>query len=136
MRRSKMTVEEKMQSCKGLKGKSVIDICKGEGFRSNLEAYVIAQREERKVVYSHAEQFGGGKFHAPAHTIDHTMEWTVDEWVENFMEVVAKVSPLPANVREYVFQLGMQAYNVTVANIIILEFPELREYFFGKSKVV
>lgn len=131
-----MTVEEKMKSCKGLKGKSVIDICKGAGFRSNLEAYVIAQREERKVVYSHAEQFGGGKFHAPAHTIDHTMEWTMDEWVENFMEVVAKVSPLPASVREYVFQLGMQAYNVTIANIIILEYPELREYFFGKSKVV
>ena len=125
-----------MRACKGLRGKSVIDICRGDGFRSNLEAYVEAQRAERRIALDHAQKFGGGKMHAPAHAIDKTLDWSMDEWVENFMEVVGKVSSLPAAVRDYVFQLGMQAYNVTIANIIILEFPELREHFFGKSKVV
>ncbi|MBO7509823.1 MAG: hypothetical protein J6T35_01445 [Bacteroidales bacterium] len=130
------TIEEKMRACKGLRGKSVVDIIKGDGFRSNLEAYVEAQRAERRVALDHAQQFGGGKMHAPAHAIDKTMDWSIEDWRDNFAQVVAKISPLPAAVREYVFQLGMQAYNVTIANLVILEFPELREHFFGKSKVV
>ena len=135
MKRRK-TIEEKIRSCKGLKGKSVIEICKGAGFLSNLESYVEQQRAERRMVLEYAEKIAHGKMHAPAHAIDETLEWTIDEWRDNFIEVIAKVSPLSRRVREYVFQLGMQAYNVTIANIIILEYPELREYFFGKSKVV
>ena len=127
---------EKIRACKALQGKTILDICLLPGFLSNLEAYVNAQREERKIALDHAAQFGGGKYHAPAHAIDKTMEWDMERWRDEFMAVLNKSSVQPAAVREYVRQLGMQAYNVTMANIVLLEFPELREYFFGKSKVV
>lgn len=127
---------EKIRACKALQGKTVLDICSLSGFLSNLKAYVNAQREERKIAIDHAEQFGGGKYHAPGHAIDQTMGWDIEQWREEFMAVLNKSSVQSAAVREYVRQLGMQAYNVTMANIVLVEFPELREYFFGKSKVV
>ena len=136
MRKKKLTPQEKIASCKALQGKSVLDVCMMSGFLTNLEAYVMAQREDRKVVIAHAAKFGNGKMHAPAHSIDKTLNWSMDDWREHFLKVVNKESLLPKAVREYVRQLGLQAYNVTVANIVLIEFPELREYFFGKSKVV
>lgn len=127
---------EKIKACKDLQGKSVMDICMLPGFISNLDAYVTVQREERKIALDHAMQFGGGKMHAPAHVIDSTMGWDMEQWRDEFTAVLNKTSRQSSAVREYVRQLGMQAYNVTIANIVLVEFPELREYFFGKSKVV
>ena len=134
--KKKLTPEQKMRSCKALQGKSVLDICMLDGFLSNLEAYVKQQRAERQIALDHAQKFGGDKMHAPAHPIDKTLDWSIEDWRQNFLEVFNKQSKLPSSVREYVRQLGVQAYNVTVANLVILEFPELREYFFPNSKVV
>lgn len=135
MRKSR-TPLEKIKACKDLRGKSVKDIILLSGFLDNLQAYVNVQREERKIALSHADQFGGGKMHAPAHPIDKTMDWEMERWRDEYAMVVNKTSSQPKAVREYIEQLGNQAYRVTVANIVLLEFPELREYFFGKSKVV
>lgn len=140
MRRKKIVSHEeavkKIRSCKALQGKSVADVCGYSGFLSNLEAYINAQREERRIALDHAAQFGGGKRHAPAHPIDKTMEWSAEQFRDEFVRVLGKTSNQPKAVREYVEQLGKQAYNVTIANIVILEFPELRGYFFKNSKVV
>lgn len=139
MRRKNKTPEEKIRSCKGLQGKSVADICRLDGFRENLWAYVTAQREEWKALRQHAElrsKSAGKTLRAPSHAMDSTVDWDVYRWVDEFICVIGKTSNLSAAVREYVGQLGMQAYNVTIANIVLIEFPELREYFFGKSKVI
>ena len=135
MRKPK-TPLEKIRSCKALQGKSVADVCMLSGFLANLEAYITVQREERKIATEHAKQFGGGKMHAPAHPIDKTMDWSIERWRDEFIQVLGKTSILPSGVREYVRQLGMQAYNVTIANLVILEYPEMRSYFFKNSKVV
>lgn len=134
--KKKLTPIEKIRSCKALSGKSVADVCMLPGFLDNLEAYVRVQREERQIALNHAMQFGGGKMHAPAHAIDKTLDWSSERWRDEFIQVIGKTSTLPASVREYVRQLGMQAYNLTIANLVILEFPEMRSYFFKDSKVV
>lgn len=131
-----MTPEQKIRSCKALQGKTVFDVCAMPGFTDNLAAYVRVQREEKLKVLDFAARVGGGKMHAPRHPIDQTMDWSVERWVVEFLAVVDGTSKRPASLRQYIRQLGMQAYNVTVANIVILEYPELREYFFPKSKVV
>lgn len=135
MRKPK-TPLEKIRSCKALQGKSVLDVCMLSGFLDNLSSYVKVQREERNIALQHAQQFGGGKMHAPAHPIDKTMGWSDEQWREEFMRVFDKTSTQPAGLREYIYQLGMQAYNVTIANLVILEYPEMRSYFFKNSKVV
>ena len=135
MRKPK-TPLEKIRSCKALQGKSVLDVCMLSGFLDNLSAYVKVQREERNIALQHAQQFGGGKMHAPAHPIDKTLNWSDEQWREEFMMVFDKTSTQPAGLREYIYQLGMQAYNITIANLVILEYPEMRSYFFKKSKVV
>lgn len=139
MRRRNKTPEEKIRSCKALQDKSVVDVCRLDGFRDNLWAYVTAQREEWKAIRQHAElrsKSAGKILRAPSHAMDSTVEWDEQRWVDEFIAVIGKTSSLSAAVREYVRQLGMQAYNVTIANIVLVEYPELREYFFGKSKVI
>lgn len=138
MRKNNRTPQEKIRACKALQGKTVEDVCRLPGFRSNLEAYVTAQREEWRVLREHAalRNQGEKKFRPKSHPMDGTVEWTMDKWVDEVVAVLHGYSKEPAAVREYVRQLGIQAYNVTCANLVLLEFPELREYFFGKSKVV
>ena len=133
-KRKNLTPNEKIAAVLG--GRSIYDICKLGGFRSNLEAYVKVQREDRQVVREQEAKLGGGKYHAPAHAIDKTLDWSLDEWEEQAIKVFYKASDLPKSVRDYVYQLGKQAYNVTCANLVINQFPEMRRYFFGTSKVV
>lgn len=128
------TPEEKIRACKALQGKTVADICQMPGFLANLSAYVEVQRAEWKKLREFAESQPGKR--AKAHPMDTTIGWTDEQWRYEFMAVLNKTSHQSSAVREYIRQLGMQAYNVTVANLVILEFPDLRSYFFKNSKVV
>lgn len=126
--------KNKIASCKALQGKTVADIVGTERFEKNLSAYITEQREARKAAIAsyNAMKKAGGAFglKLPAHPIDDTMKWPVEQFAVEYLAILARVSKRPAGVRRYVEQLAQQAYNVTVAQIVCEEFPELTTIFF------
>jgi dsRNA-specific ribonuclease len=54
-------------------------------------------------------------------------------FVAEFINVLAKCSELSFAERQYIEQLGKQAYNLTVAQYVIEEFPELETELLNKS---
>lgn len=129
--------QNKIDSSKALQGKTISDIIGMERFTDNLAAYIKAQREDRK---STRESFramlksgmvSGKK--VPAHPMDATLPWSVGEFAMEYLAVVTGVSKQSHAVREYVRQLGQQAYNLTIAQIVCDEFPELAPALLPKS---
>lgn len=128
----------KISKCKALQGLTVEDVVKSERFRDNLAAYLTAQREDRKAIrssYAAMRKAGGAKgYKLPAHVIDKFMECPVEEFVGAYLEVLSKTSARPLRERDYIRQLGQQAYNLTVAQIVVEEFPETADELIPKSK--
>ena len=133
-------LKKKIISCKALQGKTVHEICEMPKFRDNLAAYLTAQREDRKAVrasYDAMRKMGGAKgYKLPSHPIDRVMGMSVEAFAAEFVAIVYRLSRLSAAERQYVFQLGRQAYNLTIMQIVADEFPEAdAELFAGlKSK--
>lgn len=131
-------VQEKVASCKALQGKTVEELIATDRFRNNLAAYLTAQREDRKQIrasYEAMRKVGGAKgYKLPAHPIDRVIDLPVDAFAAEFMAVIAKVSERPVAERRYIQQLGQQAYNLTVAQIVCEEYPELEPVLIPKSK--
>lgn len=129
---------EKISRCKALQGATVEDIVKSERFRDNLAAYLTAQREDRKAIrssYAAMRKAGGAKgYKLPAHVIDNFMDCTVEDFVGAYLEVLSKASARPLRERTYIRQLGGQAYNLTITQFVIDEFPELADELTPKSK--
>lgn len=128
---------KKIESCKALAGKTVEDVCNMDEFKTNLSAYMEAQRTDREAIrasYQAMRKMGGAKgYKLPAHPIDRVIGMSVDEFADAFKDVVAKRSPRPVAERDYIEQLGLQAYNLTVAKLVTAEFPELHDLFFPKA---
>lgn len=101
---------------------------------ADLAAYITEQREARKAAiasYNAMKKAGGAiGLKLPAHPIDETMDWTVEQFAVEYLAVIGRASKRPVSVRRYVEQLAQQAYNVTVAQIVCEEFPELTTVFF------
>lgn len=135
-----MTEEErnKIASCKALQGMTVEDVINCDKFRDNLAAYLTEQRETRKMAissYKAMHKLGGPKgYRLPAHPIDRVMDLTVGEFRAEFVAVIGKRSDRSHAEREYIRQLGQQAYNLTVAQYAIEEYPELADVLLPKSK--
>lgn len=131
-------VQQKIQSCKALQGKTVEELISTEKFRNNLAAYLTAQREDRKAIRSSYEamrKVGGAKgYKVPAHPIDRLMDLSVAEFSDEYMAVICGVSKRSHAERLYIQQLGQQAYNLTVSQIVVAEFPELENILIPKSK--
>lgn len=129
---------EKIKNCKALRGMSVEDVIKSDRFRDNLAAYLTAQREDRKAIrssYAAMRKAGGAKgYKLPAHVIDNFMDCTIEDFVSDYLKVLAKVSPRPMRERQYIQQLGRQAYNLTITQFVIDEFPELADELTPKSR--
>lgn len=121
----------KIKDCKALAGKSVIDVVALPKYQENLAAYWTAQKEDRKAVkasFDAMRKAGGTKgYHLPAHVIDKLFDLSVEDFSVAFVEVLYKTSNRPASERQYIYQLGMQAYSLTVSQIVVEEFPELKE---------
>lgn len=138
--KSKMNKEilNKIRDCKALQNVTIEDLCKTDRFRDNLAAYMTAQREDRKAIrasYEAMRKVGGAKgYRLPAHPIDRVINLSVDDFAAEFLAVLAKVSKRPFAEREYVLQLGKQAYNLTVAQYVIDEYPELESVLIPKAK--
>lgn len=123
----KREIADKIRSCKALSGKSVADVVDTPEFLSNLAAYMKAQREEREAAresYEKVKAYAPG-FHLPAHPIDKCINLTPEDFAVEYLTIVAKRSQRPKAERDYIFQLGRQAYNLTIAQIVCREFPEL-----------
>lgn len=128
---------DKIRSCKALQGVTVEQLINGERYRNNIAAYLKEQQETRKTTvasYKAMHKLGGPKgYKLPAHVVDHFLDWTVDRFVAEFLKVIAKCSELSFAERQYIEQLGKQAYNLTVAQYVIEEFPELETELLNKS---
>ena len=131
------STRDKIRSCKGLKGKSIADIIETERFAKNLAAYLLAQKEDRKTSRKSYEAMcnagGAVGLKLPAHPIDKFMEMTVDVFAFEYWLVITGSSERPKSEREYIRQLGQQAYNLTIAQIICEEFPELENALIPKK---
>lgn len=129
---------KKISKCKALQGMTVEGVIKSDRFRDNLAAYLTAQREDRKAIqssYKAMRKAGGAKgYKLPAHVIDKFMDCSVEEFANEYLKVLSKMSPRPMRERQYIGQLGQQAYNLTIAQIVVDEFPETAEELIPKSK--
>lgn len=130
-------INDKIRQCKALQGMSVKDLINSERFIENLSAYLRAQQEDRKAIrksYGTMVHLGGNKdFKLPAHPIDHFVNMTAREFADEYLLVVAKCSKRPASQRQYISQLGGQAYALTVSQYVVDEFPELSDELLPKS---
>ena len=130
-------IRKKIESCKALQGKTIDDVCKMPEFQKNLAAYMEAQRTDRAAIrrsYEAMRKMGGAKgYKLPAHAIDRVINLSAEQFTDEFTSCICRTCKRPFAEREYITQLGMQAYNLTVAQIIVAEFPELHDHFFPKA---
>ena len=129
---------QKIKSCKALQEMTVAELCATVRFRENLAAYMIAQIEDRTVIrksYKTMRMLGMAKgFKIPAHQIDRVANLSVGEFANEYLAILSKSSARPFAEREYIRQLGQQAYNLTVAQYVVDEYPELADELIPKSK--
>ena len=133
----KKEIQQKIASCKALQGKSILDLCHTERFMDNLGAYIEAQRQDRKSIqasYQAMRKMGGARgYKLPAHPIDRLMDLSVEQFRDEFCSCINRNNERPVAQRKYIWQLGMQAYNLTIAQIVVEEFPELKDTLIPKT---
>ena len=134
----KAEIRNKIASCKALQEMTVADLCATVRFRDNLAAYMTAQRTDRDAIrksYDAMRKLGGAKgYKLPAHPIDRVINLSVEDFAVEYLAVIANASKRPVAERQYIKQLGQQAYNLTVAQYVVDEYPELADELIPKSK--
>ena len=134
----KAETRNKVASCRALQEMTVADLCATARFRDNLAAYMTAQRTDRDAIrksYDAMRKFGGAKgYKLPAHPIDRVINMPVEDFAVEYLAVIANASKRPVAERRYIQQLGQQAYNLTVAQYVVDEYPELADELIPKSK--
>lgn len=126
----KREVKEKIASCKALQGKTVEDVCRMPEFIGNLEGYFNSQKEDRRTVRELAKKMNQRPY---AHVVDRFILWKAEAMRDEFLLILEGKSRMSAEERLYVRQLCQQAYNLTVAKMVVAEFPELKDEFFPKA---
>ena len=133
----KDSVKKKIASCKALQGKTIIDIVAMPRFAENLAAYWTEQKETRKTAiasYQAMHKLGGPKgYKLPAHVIDKLVDLSVEDLAVEYAKVVAGGSTRNSAERKYIRQIGQQAYNLTVAQYVVEEYPELEPELLPKK---
>ena len=128
---------QKIRSCKALQGKDVADIIAMPRFLENLGAYWTAQKTDREAIrksYDAMRKMGGAKgYRIPAHVIDDLAGMSVADLAFEYAKVVAGGSTRNHAERLYIRQIGQQAYNLTIAQIVVDEYPELANELLPKS---
>lgn len=134
----KPETRNKIASCKALQEMTVADLCATVRFRDNLAAYMTAQRTDRDAIrksYDAMRKLGGAKgYKLPAHPIDRVINLSVEDFAVEYLAVIANASKRPVAERRYIQQLGQQAYNLTVAQYVVDEYPELEPVLIPKLK--
>ena len=133
----KPETRNKIASCKALQEMTVADLCATVRFRDNLAAYMTAQRTDRDAIrksYDAMRKLGGAKgYKLPAHPIERVINLSVEDFAVEYLAVIANASKRPVAERRYIQQLGQQAYNLTVAQYVVDEYPELAAELIPKS---
>lgn len=128
---------QKIRSCKALQGKTIFDVVALPRFLENLAAYWTEQKETRKTAiasYQAMHKLGGPKgYKLPAHVIDKLVDLSVEDLAVEYAKVVAGGSTRNPAERKYIRQIGQQAYNLTVAQYVVDEYPELEPELFPKK---
>lgn len=128
---------QKIRSCKALQGKDVADIIAMPRFLENLGAYWTAQKTDRDAIrksYEAMRKMGGANgYRIPAHVIDDLAGMSVADLAFEYAKVVAGGSTRNHAERLYIRQIGQQAYNLTVAQYVVEEYPELEPELFPKK---
>lgn len=124
-------IAEKVRQCKALKGKSVVDVMDMREFQDNLAAYWTQQTESRKQVEKNYKLIAKP---VPAHPIANLMNLSVSQLMMEYLAVINGTSTRTSSERLYIKQLCQQAYNLTVAQIVCKEFPELESELLPKAK--
>ena len=136
----KNEILQKIRSCKALQGKDVADIIAMPRFLENLGAYWTAQKTDRDAIrksYDAMRKMGGAKgYRIPAHVIDDLAGMSVADLAFEYAKVVAGGSTRNHAERMYIRQIGQQAYNLTIAQIVVDEYPELEPELFPKKSNV
>lgn len=134
----KAEIAKKVRACKALQDMSVAQLVATDRFLNNLGAYMAAQREDRKAIhksYDAMRKLGGAKgYKLPAHAIDRVMDMSVEEFAKEYLAIICHNSERSAAEREYIYQLGTQAYELTAAQYVVDEFPELKEELIPSAK--
>lgn len=98
---------------------------------------MFAQLEDRAAImrsYEAMRKMGGAKgYKLPAHPIDRIHGMSIEDFAQEYLKIIQKCSDKPFAVRQYISQLGQQAYNLTVAQIVVEEFPELESILIPKT---
>lgn len=130
-------IQNKIRACKALQGKSILDVIAMPRFAENLAAYWTAQKEDRAAIrksYDAMHKAGGARgYKIPAHPIDDLLQLTAEDLAVEFGKVIAGGSKHNAAERRYIRQIGQQAYNLTIAQYVIEEYPELEPILLPKS---
>lgn len=120
---------QKIRSCKALQGKTIFDVVVMPRFVENLAAYWTAQKTDRDAIrksYQAMRKVGGANgYKLPAHPLDALKNLTTEELAIEYAKVVAGGSTRGNAQRLYIRQIGQQAYNLTVAQYVVEEYPEL-----------
>ena len=131
-------IQQKIVSCKALQGVTLAELIETERFTSNLAAYMSAQREDRKQIrasYEAMRKLGGANgYKIPAHPIDKLIDLSVDEFRSEYARILQGCCTRTATERKYIKQLCQQAFNLTVAQYVIEEYPELDPVLIPKAK--
>ena len=78
---------------------------------------------------------GGAKgYKLPAHPLDALEILTTEELAIEYAKVVAGGSTRGHAQRKYIRQIGQQAYNLTIAQYVVEEYPELEPVLIPKAK--
>ena len=130
-------VKNKIKTCQALKGKTVFEVIRTQEYQDNLTAYLKCQREDRASIqssYDAMKKLGGAKgYKLPAHVIDHFKDWEAKEFGLEYMRILQQRSGCSADERTYIIQICQQAYNKTVADFVVAEFPQLKKYLYPKA---
>ena len=129
--------QKKIAACKKLQGMTVEGVIDTPRFRENIAAYLAEQRETRRSAeasFAAVRKAGMCGCKLPSHVCDMFVTMPVDEFTRLYKEVISRRSERPFRERQYIQQLGGQAYNLTIAQYVIEEFPETKNYFFPKHE--
>lgn len=133
----KKEIIEKIRACKVMQGKTIFDVVVMPRFVENLAAYWTAQKTDRDAIrksYQAMRKMGGAKgYKVPAHVIDGLSALTAEDLAVEYARVVAGGSTRTSAERLYIRQIGQQAYNLTVAQFVVEEYPELESELLPKK---
>lgn len=126
---------EAIRNCKALQGQTIADICQTDEFLGILDKYMRVQLEERQAARNAILTPNRLNQRLPAHVIDKVEKLGLmnspTRFANEWCKIINRESELSAKEREYVRQLGQQAFNLTVANFVIKENPELRSELYN-----